>query len=100
MKALKFTGALIMPAGGVVDGARVVNSTDDLAHARRVELAPALVEGHPHGDAGAVVQDSHHFQQFPLKFLSPGLLAPTEQNVGTVLYVLSSDKWGGDDGGE
>jgi hypothetical protein len=56
VQALDVADALVVPAGGMVDGAGVVDLTDDGAQALGIELAPALVEGHPHGYAGAVVK--------------------------------------------
>ena len=60
MQALYLPDALIVPARGVVDGTRRVQSIYELAHLRRVELTPAFVERHPHRDAGAVIEMPHH----------------------------------------
>ncbi len=63
MDALKIAGVLVEPAGGMVHQAGGVNGFEPGGDFAGVELAPAFVERHPHGNAGGVVEVLHHALQ-------------------------------------
>ena len=57
--ALEVAALLIVPAARVVNDSRGIVCLDGIADLLRVELTPALVEGHPAGNAGMAPQRLH-----------------------------------------
>ena len=84
--------ALIVPAAGMVDGSGIVQRADAPHRLRRIELAPALVEGRPHGDAGAVVERFHRLRQFEIEFLAARDIAPRKIIIVIVLFMPPRDE--------
>ena len=98
MKAFCIADLLIVPAGGVVNCARRVDIRDLIGDAGCVELAPALVEGYPHGDARAVVQKLYHLVELCFVF-DPALEIPArEQLMVFVAQMYAGDERRGDHG--
>ena len=87
MVASHLADVLVVPAGGVVDGAGIVHGADKIVHFLRVELTPALVEDDPHGNAGAVIQVLHHLRQLRLELGTSFRIPPSEQAIGAVFHM-------------
>ena len=97
MKALGLADLLIVPAGGVVDGARRVDVCDLLGYTSCIKLPPAFVKGHPHGDARAVVQKLDHLVELGLVFYSALEVLSCEKLVVFIAQVYSGNERRGDD---
>ena len=61
-----------------------------------VKLAPALVEGHPHSDAGAVIELRNHLAQLLRELRAAALVLPAEGAVFAVLHMPARQQRRGD----
>ena len=61
---------------------------DGIADLLRVELTPALVEGHPAADAGAVIEIVYHLEQLAAVVIAPLLFATAEP---VIFIILDAD---------
>ena len=99
MQALGVADILIVPAGGVIDGACWVNAHYLCRDPCRVKLPPTLVKGYPHGYAGAIIESLYHFVE--LGFVSGAALhvVAGKELVVSVAEVDACDEGSGDDDG-
>ena len=78
MAAFQVAAALVVPAGGVVDGPGGVQGPQPVRDGQGIELAPALVEGHPQAQAHAVIQQVHRVLHVPQELPASGLSGPAQ----------------------
>ena len=86
--ALEVAALLIVPAARVVNDSRGIVCLDGIADLLRVELTPALVEGHPAADAGAVIEIVYHLEQLAAVVIAPLLFAAAEP---VIFIILDAD---------
>ena len=94
VQALGLTDLLIVPAGGVVDGARWVCVCNLFGDSCSVELSPALVERYPHCNARAIVQKLDHFIELGFVFHAAFEILAREELVVFVADVNAGDERG------
>ena len=95
--ALYLAYALVVPTAGVVYGPRRVYLQDGRDVLLSVELAPAFVEGDPHGYTWAVIQLRDHLAQLLRELRAPALVPSAESAVFVVLHVPARQQRGRDD---
>ena len=97
VQAAHIAEALVVPAAGRVDRARLIYGLDDLHGRLAVKLAPALVERYPHGDARVVVERGDHVAQLVQKRLARRHVRAAEEGIPAVVEVPARHERGGDD---
>jgi len=92
VQTLGFTDLLIVPAGGVINGARRVCVSYLFGDSCRVELPPAFVERHPHCNARAVIQKLDHFVELGFVFDAAFKILAREKFVIFIAQMNSGDE--------
>ena len=85
--ALVIARALIVPAAGMIDGAGGIHFPQKLCGRGRVELPPALVEGHPGANAHRIAQGGHQLAQLGGELFAGGLVFALEAFVAFILHM-------------
>ena len=91
-------GVLVVPAARAVDGPGGVFLRDEFRDAVGVELAPALIEGDPHGEGDDVLEVVDRLHGLALELGPSGGVAAAEQPVRGLRVVFEHDVQEGEDG--
>ena len=85
--AFDIAAALVVPAAGVVDGTGRIPPADKFRGFKGVELAPALVERHPHGKADGIIQQVGQLPQFLVVMGAGSGIGAGKKAVAVILYL-------------
>ena len=76
--------ALVKPPRSVIHGPGRIQTADHFGGEGGIELAPSLIERHPHDDRGRRVEQLDHVSQFRREHAQPVAVLAPQQSRGAV----------------
>ena len=92
MQALNLPDLLVMPAAGMIDGARAVDALNARNRLFRVKLAPTLIERHPHDNGRTIVKLSDQFAQLLIIAFARRCVGAGESFEVVILFMVVCDE--------